>query len=296
MLINVKTLIITNSFMRDVDLVERSLNASLSQEPSADYVYFIDQNPEKLVLSKAIENNPKFSHFHVLTNCVSTARNSVTIPSDVDWVFFCDDDGYPMEGYLSKLLEVIKLNQGVEIIAGSIIRDDNLDYYSPRHKMGGDLNQFRNTKLLMGSNFSCKAEVFKKLEGFDENFGAGSFWGSGEETDFAWKAYFNQVPMLYEKELKVFHVKPYAQTFSQNVNKAFRYGVGKGALVSKWLFRHFKFQVLYEVFEMTTVPIIQMIKSFVTFKWLNIPVYLSSLISRYYGMIIFLIYRNKGRS
>lgn len=284
-----KSLIVTNSYYRDKKLVQRSLKASLSQVPSADYVYLIDQNPEKLDLDKSISENPRFTQFHVVTKCVSTARNSVEIPDDVDWVFFCDDDGYPMEGYLSKLFEVAAEHPDVEIIAGSIVRDDNLDFYSPRHKIGGNLNEFRNTKLLMGSNFCCKADVFKKLGGFDESFGAGSFWGSGEETDFAWKAYFNSVPMLYEKELKVFHVRPYAQTFTQNVKKAYRYGIGKGALISKWLFLKKRPLVIYEVLEMTGIPLLQIVKAFITFSWKQIPVYISSLVSRYIGMLLYLL-------
>lgn len=277
-----------------MNLVERSLRASLGQDSSAKYVYFIDQNDTKLKLDQTIENDKRFHHFHVVTNCVSTARNSVVIPDDVDWVFFCDDDGYPMDGYLSKLNSVISENPQVEIIAGSIVRDDNFEFYSPRHQIGGDINQFRNTKLLMGSNFSCLADVFKNLDGFDEKFGAGSFWGSGEETDFAWKAFFANKHMLYEKELKVFHVRPYAQSFQQNVSKAFRYGIGKGALVSKWLFKMKKLTVIYELSEMTAVPLLQVVKALITFRWISIPVYLSSLISRYIGMFLYLFKKNQS--
>lgn len=284
-----KFLIITNSYKREQALVERSLAASVGQDLSPDYVYFIDQNTEPLKINSNISSFKNFKQFHVETKCVSTARNSVEVPSDVDWIFFCDDDGYPMEGYLTRLRETIKLNPEVDVIAGSIVRDDNFEFYSPRHAMGGDINKFQNTKLLMGSNFSCKAKVFKDLRGFDERFGAGSFWGSGEETDFAWKVFFSKYQMLYEKDLKVFHVRPYAQSFNDNVRKAYRYGIGKGALVAKWLFRKRKLYVLYEVFEMTAVPLFQSVKALVTLRLKDIPVYFSSLISRYIGMLLYLL-------
>lgn len=285
---NWNTLIITNSFKRDKHLVERSLLNSLKQKPAPKYVYFIDQNESKLKLSHEIKSFQHFHHFHVKTNCVSSARNSVKIPKDVDWIIFCDDDGYLKDNYLKTWRQFILQNPKYDVIAGSIVRDDNDEFYSPRHKIGGDLNHFKNTKLLMGSNFSCKAEVFKKLQGFDEQFGAGSYWGSGEETDFAWKAYFNSIPMTYQKDLIVYHIRPYALGFSENIRKAFRYGIGKGALVSKWFFFERKLIVAYEVFEMTAIPLGQMLMSIIKFKWQNIPLYFSVIISRYLGMLLYI--------
>lgn len=282
-------LIITNSFKREQNLVERSLIHSLNQKPSPKYVYFIDQNENKLNLSREITQFDNFHHFHVKTNCVSTARNSVEIPRDVDWVLFCDDDGFLKEDYLKNWNQFVETHPRYDVIAGSIVRDDNEEFYSPRHKIGGDLNKFKNTKLLMGSNFSCKVEVFKKLNGFDEQFGAGSYWGSGEETDFAWKAYFNNVPMTYQKDLVVYHIRPYALSLGENIKKAFRYGIGKGALVSKWLVFKFKPIIFYEVFEMTMVPLLQMLIAFMSLRWTKIPVLISVLVSRWIGIFLYII-------
>ena len=170
-------------------------NILLAQSPPPRKIIFIDQNERKLRLKREIADNVLLQHLHVHTVGVSAARNSLDISQDVDWILFCDDDGYLMEGYTKKFLEVAECLPWVKVIAGSIIRDDNGEFYTPRHGLGGDINKFSCTKLLMGSNFACKAEIFKKLGGFDERFGVGSYWGSGEETDFAWKAHFSKVPM-----------------------------------------------------------------------------------------------------
>ena len=71
-------------------------------------------------------------------------------------------------------------------------------------------------------------------------------------------------------------------------SKAFKYGVGKGALVSKWLFKKKKLKVIYELLEMITVPFIQSIRGLFTFKFGLIATNLAALTGRFYGMIKYL--------
>jgi len=288
---NPNILIVTNSINRSLNLVERSLRYSILQNYSELKIFFIDQNASSLNLSPEISNFKNFVHHKISAKSVSMARNSFSIPIDTDWIIFCDDDGYMKENYISTFFDIINKNPNLEIIAGSIVRDDNLEFYSPRHKIGGSLKHFKNTKLLMGSNFAVKAQTFKKLSGFDESFGAGAFWGSGEETDFAWKAYFENIPMEFFPELIVYHIKPYAGDFYDSIKKAWRYGRGKGALVSKWLIFNTKLIVLYELFEMLLIPFIQIFLSLLKLKLLDIPIYFTVLFSRFFGLLEY-IHRN----
>ena len=64
-------------------------------------------------------------------------------------------------------------------------------------------------------------------------------------------------------ELIVYHVPPFNESFKDGFHKAFKYGIGKGAFVSKWLFEKKKFKVIYELLEMITVPFIQSIQRIV---------------------------------
>ena len=50
--------------------------------------------------------------------------------------------------------------------------------------------------------------------------------------------------MIYKKELRVLHVRPYASETKEAIQKAYNYGIGKGALVAKWIFSNKKFTVL----------------------------------------------------
>lgn len=279
---------VINTYKRPVELVFRSLNASLNQKILPQKIILIDQNVEALNLPADILANPLLIRNSTNKKSVSTARNTIVVPENTDWIFFCDDDGYPCADYSEKLKNILSANPTLEILAGSIVREDNKEYYSLRHKKGGSLKNFRNTKNLMGSNFVIKAKVFDELGRFDENFGAGSRWGSSEETDFCWKAYFAGKSMEYFPELIVYHVPPFNESIKKGFYKAFKYGVGKGALVSKWLFKKKKIKVLYELAEMIIVPFIQSLRGLFTLKFGLIATNFAALSGRIYGMIKYL--------
>jgi len=280
-------IIVVNTYKRPGHLVERCLKASLKQKIQPQRIILIDQNSEELKLTTDILTNPLFLKTKTKKTSVSAARNTLLIPENTDWIFFCDDDGFPCENYSGILNQIISTNPKLDILAGSIVREDNNEFYTLRHK-GGTLKKFRNTKNLMGSNFIVRANIFDELDRFDENFGAGSRWGSSEETDFCWKAFFAGKNMEYFPELIVYHVPPFNESIKKGFRKAFKYGVGKGALVSKWLFGKKKLIVIYELIEMTTVPFIQSIRGLFTLRFGLIATNFAALSGRYYGMIKYL--------
>lgn len=288
---SLKYIIVTNTYKRSNELVEKSLRASLNQNVSPIKVILLDQNDFPLKLYSDITDHPLFERQKVEKKSVSAARNLLKVPELTEWIFFCDDDGYPSDDYSEKLFEIINSNPGLEILAGSIVRIDTGKYYSLRHQKGGSLKYFRNTKNLMGSNFVIKTKVFNELGRFDENFGVGSFWGSSEETDFCWKAYFAGKEMEFFRELIVYHLPPFNESVKTGFKKAFKYGVGKGALVTKWLLGKGKLKVLYELIEMLLIPFIQFFRGLFIFKFGLMINNIGILTGRIYGMIKYVFVR-----
>ena len=278
-------IIVTNTYNRSLWLVERSIRASLNQKIPPRNVILIDQNSNELVLPGDITNNPLFVKTQTNKKSVSAARNTLKIPEGTEWIFFCDDDGYPCDNYSEILQKLILENPSLDILAGSYIRDDNNEFYTIRHKLGGSLKYFRYTKNLLGSNYVIKAKVYDEIGRYDENFGPGAILGSGDETDICWKAYFSGKKIEFFPELIVYHLPPFNESIKSGFKKAFKYGVGKGALVSKWLFKKKKIKVLYELMEMLIIPFIQSLRGLITLKFGLIATNFAALAGRIYGMI-----------
>ena len=85
-------IILTNTFKRSLDLVERSLKSSLNQKIEPKKVVLIDQNDPPMQFSKDLKENPLLEFQYVNTASVSKARNLAKKPA-CDWYVFCDDDG-----------------------------------------------------------------------------------------------------------------------------------------------------------------------------------------------------------
>jgi hypothetical protein len=287
--ITVSYAIVINSYKRPLELVERAIRSGLRQKPPPSQLILIDQNQEKLTLSPELAKNPRLVHQMCLESCVSRARNTLVVPEGVEWIFFCDDDGFAHPDYSDRMQKILAKNRNLKILAGSILRDDTLQPYSLRHAKGGSLAQFYNSKNLMGSNFCVRAETFDQLGRFSDDFGAGGYWGSGEETDFCWKAYFATipVPMEYFPELIVYHVKPYNNTMRANIKKAFTYGKGKGALVAKWLIFERKLPVFYELIEMLLLPWFHLVRMILKGNAHEAAIPFASLAGRIYGIFAY---------
>ena len=257
--------VVINTFRRPEQLVARALSAVLAQQPLPFRLILIDQNQDPLTVPEVIAKSPIFEIQRTQETSVSQARNSLKIPQDTDWLVFCDDDGYWDSGFSELLSQLIDRGE-FDVIAGSVIREDTMEFYSMRQKWGGDLNLFRNQKLLMGSNFAVRRELFEKIDQFDGRFGVGARWGSSEETDFAWKCYFSGAKMLYTPKLRVIHVKPFNESLRTGFIKSYRYAFGKGALVAKWLLEEKQPKALHEFAEMLIIPPLQILRGALTLK------------------------------
>lgn len=278
----IKFSVITNTIRRSRELVEKSLLSSLGQDLVTE-VILVDQNAEKMEFSEKVKNSEKFKHQLIQVPAVSMARNKALYSPDTDWLIFCDDDGYLDSYYLLKLFELIQAEPKTEIFAGSIRRIDTGKFYSKRHEVGGDMNRFWNTKLLMGSNFAIQKSTFEKLGKFDENFGAGAKYGSSEETDLAWNAYFHKINVKFAPELIVYHVPPFEGAWIPEIKKAFRYGAGKSALIRKWLWKGHP-TVIIELAEMFLIPMVRSLQFLLKFQFKELVIQGSSIAGRFVGL------------
>jgi GT2 family glycosyltransferase len=91
--------------------------------------------------------------------------------------------------------------------------------------------------FILGCNMAMRRVVFDKLGSFDERFGAGAAFKSGEDTDFVLRAYFAGIPVEYVPDMVVYHFHG-RRNSHQLARLLASYDEGDGALYAKFLWRH----------------------------------------------------------
>ena len=91
--------------------------------------------------------------------------------------------------------------------------------------------------------------------------------------------------MRYSPELVVFHVPPFTSEMNAEIKKAYRYGVGKGALVQKWLLKG-EFKVFFELCEMLIMPFLRIPIFVLTLKFNEVLILFSAFLGRVKGLFL----------
>ena len=67
--------------------------------------------------------------------------------------------------------------------------------------------------------------------------------------------------------------------------------MGKAGLVAKWLFKKGKFVVLYELFEMLIIPVLNILVGIITLDFKKIFTSLATIAGRLFGLVKGLFYK-----
>ncbi len=284
-------IIAVNTYNRSLNLVMRCLNSCLKQEIEPIKIVLIDQNDTPLRIPKEIISNERIEIIKVNKKSISEARNSISIPDGTDWIFFCDDDGFPDDNYSIVFNNILNENPNLDLFGGVYLREDNKEYYNSRQKLKGGIKSFVDTKKIMGSNLIIRTNIFDELGRFSPDFGVGAFWGAGEETDLVWSAYFKKKRINFFHELIIYHPPVLSRSLYGEMEKSYKYGMGKAGLVAKWLFKKGKLIVLYELFEMLALPVITIFLGIFTVNFKIVLASLATIAGRVTGLVRGLFYK-----
>ena len=157
---------------------------------------------------------------------ISRARNIAIKASIGNWILLLDDD--------------VLINNNTFLEINKHLSDDNLFYYgnvlinnTKKHYVhyyltNADINLW-NFNRICSVSLIINRKVFDKIGLFDENLGAGSNFGSSEESDIILRALLSKIKIKYLENYVVYH-----SLAIHSLLKVERYAMGSGALNRKY--------------------------------------------------------------
>lgn len=159
---------------------------------------------------------------------------------------FTDDDCRLHSEYVNDLLRHDAADTGLVLRGGRIELGDPTDLpfsinTSPtprRWSLAANSARHQNLAgLIAGCNMTARRALIERLGPFDENFGPGSKIGSGEDTDFVFRAYLAGAALAYVPDMTVFHY--HGRKTSEDGKALFRrYMIGNGGRDAKYISKH----------------------------------------------------------
>lgn len=164
------------------DYLERAIESVLKQTyHDIEIIVVDDNNPDtegrKCVekLMKKYETSPNLIYIkHEKNKNGAAARNTGIRVAKGEYITFLDDDDYFITTRIEKLVKTMKKNKEYEAIYTGVITMNNSKILSitNANRKGNFQKELLMQKSFFatGSNLFFKADVFKKLKGFDEKF------------------------------------------------------------------------------------------------------------------------------
>jgi glycosyltransferase involved in cell wall biosynthesis len=266
-----------------VNEVERFLQSLDSQTWKDFELLLVDQNTDGQ-LDELVKNYQacfSLSHLHSAPG-LSRARNVGLQSISGDIIAFPDDDCWYPQSLLEQVAGLFQGHLEWDGVTG-IARNEE-GGLSRFHWDGesGPVTKWNVWKRGVSISIFLRRKVIEAVGGFDERLGlgAGTPWGSGEETDYLLRADEEKMVIMYRPDLVVHHEDHLLTYGADDAIKARLYGGGMGFVMRK---HHYPINwVLAELGRPLAIALI----SFITIQWQRSKYFLSVLAGRLNGYFI----------
>jgi glycosyltransferase involved in cell wall biosynthesis len=174
----------------------------------------------------------------IATPGLALSRNVSINAAAGDIIVFTDDDCVLSETYCRELVEHFTSNVENRILGGRVeLGDDNDIPFTIKRSLEGErLGEITHPgNILLGCNMVFTKKVLDDLGPFDERFGAGARYRSGEETDMVYRARRHGIVVEYVPDMVVYHFHGRrTRTAVEQLNYGYHYR--SGALYAKYFF------------------------------------------------------------
>jgi glycosyltransferase involved in cell wall biosynthesis len=175
---------------------------------------------------------------------ITIAKNRALHAAKGDLLVLTDDDCCMRDDYFVRLLQCQATDSEPVLRGGRVelgnpedlpltIKTDDRQGHWIRSRHSARSENLGN--CLLGCNLTMSRRVLERLGPFDERFGVGDI-PAGEDTDYIFRAYVNDVMIAYDPDLVVFH--HHGRTAPVQARTLWRrYMIGSGALYAKYVLR-----------------------------------------------------------
>lgn len=203
----------------------------------------VDQNKHDKV-KKLVNEYQKFFIIKYIKSSpgLSKARNIGLKIAEGDIIGFPDDDCWYNETTLQNVVSFFEDNAGYQLVTGMC--KDSAGNMSVSKFSEEPCNIDKKNVWTCGVSVTLfvRKEIIFKIRGFDEELGAGAgtIFGSGEETDFILNALKEGFKGYYTPQITVFHENPLMEYDEKSYRRAYSYGAGYLKVLKKHEYSLFK--------------------------------------------------------
>lgn len=215
-----------------------ALLASLCDQTCRDFeVVIVDQNADDRVAAAIApyREHMRIVHRQVPVPGLSRARNTGLALATGRIIAFPDDDcQYPPRA-LEQAWSLLAMAPDCAGVCGRLESPSG----GGRHLHSGlrrrQINQRNVWDLALSATIFLRRELVEAVGGFDETLGlgAGTPWGSGEESDYLLRALALGFRLRYDPALVVWHPPPPSVYSEQAYARGLSYGAGLGRVLRK---------------------------------------------------------------
>lgn len=240
--------------------VERLLQSLAAQDYPLDKIeiIIIDQN-DSIDITPVIQpfENLNIRHIKTLKKGIANAKNLGISYSRADIISFPDDDCTYYSNTVSSVINFFENNPTVNIAYGRIWdRDSQINIMRNWPDVDKHLNLF-NFHL----NYSAITCFSKRKDlVFDERFGVGAYYSSGEELDYIIVALEKKINITYTPSIEIWH--PPLNVEIMPLKKVYEYAKGYGAICKK----HKSFAIFYLFFKSTFFHVLLLFRYIIGFN------------------------------
>ncbi len=209
-------------------ILQKAIDSILAQTYKDFEIIIIDQSEKS---SERIPKDPRIVYTNISQKGLSHARNIGIEISKGEIIGLMDDDAEYSPDVLEKVHDYFSSNKSVVALSGKLIDPETKKVsLNGMPNESGPVNFWNVLNRCISTTMFIKRS-FLENEKFDEDFGIGSKWGSGEETDIVLRSIYTKGNVWYFSDVLVFH--PATNKREMSFDKLKKYSKGFGALAQK---------------------------------------------------------------